>query len=59
MAELVVEIECAQGVDATASCAAVTAAFRDRLGLTPRVTAVPRDTLPRFELKAKRFIVEG
>jgi phenylacetate-CoA ligase len=33
----------------------VTEAFHAQLGLRARVTAVPRGSLPRFELKAKRF----
>jgi phenylacetate-CoA ligase len=29
--------------------------FRERLGLRPQVEVVPPGTLPRFELKARRF----
>ena len=33
----------------------VAEAFHAQLGLRARVTAVPHGSLPRFELKAKRF----
>jgi hypothetical protein len=33
-------------------------ALRDSLSLRIPVTAVPRGTLPRFEMKAKRWVVE-
>jgi phenylacetate-CoA ligase len=36
-------------------CAAVAAAIREALGLRAVVRAAPHGTLPRFELKAKRF----
>ncbi|MFQ5517260.1 MAG: phenylacetate--CoA ligase family protein [Acidimicrobiia bacterium] len=57
MAELVVELECAGGSDAAGLCAAVSTDFEDALGLRPQVKPVDRGTLPRFELKARRFVV--
>lgn len=58
MRHLVVEIESADGTDAAALAAEVAATFGSRLALTPEVIPVPRGTLPRFELKARRFFVE-
>jgi phenylacetate-CoA ligase len=55
MAELTIEVELAEGTDAATTCHALQQTFHHVLGLRPTVTAVPRDTLPRFELKAKRF----
>lgn len=58
LAELRLEVECKDGVDDAAGdevCRAVTQTFQNALGLRPQVFAVPRNTLPRFELKAKRF----
>jgi phenylacetate-coenzyme A ligase PaaK-like adenylate-forming protein len=37
----------------------VSGALRQALGLTVAVTAVAAGTLPRFEMKASRFVVEG
>lgn len=58
MAVLVIEVECQEGVDADDAARAVQASFGSALGLRPEVSAVPRGTLPRFELKARRFIIE-
>jgi phenylacetate-coenzyme A ligase PaaK-like adenylate-forming protein len=33
----------------------VTQRFRESIGLRPKVELVPPGTLPRFELKARRF----
>lgn len=55
LAELQLEVECKDGVEGEALCRAVTQTFQHALGLRPQVLAVPRNTLPRFELKAKRF----
>ena len=33
--------------------------FREALGLTTPVVIVPAGSLPRFEMKARRFVVEG
>jgi len=58
MAEVHLEIECRDGVDGEETAQAVCAAFERSLGLRPVVTSVPRGTLPRFELKARRFSIE-
>ena len=58
MARVSIEIECQDGADGVAEAAAASAGFEASLGLRPEVTAVPRGTLPRFELKAQRFIVQ-
>jgi len=59
MAEIRIEIECRSSVDDEPTAQAVRSAFESTLGLHPEVTAVQRGTLPRFELKARRFVVEG
>jgi len=58
MGHLLIEIECADGVDATAIATEMTEGFARNLALRPEVVPVPRGTLPRFELKARRFFVE-
>ncbi len=58
MAEIHIEIECRDGADHKDTTRAVRAAFESTLGLRPEVTAVPRGTLPRFELKAQRFFTD-
>ncbi len=58
MAEIVIEVECRDGVDAESEAQAVRASVEGSLGLRPRVVGVPRGGLPRFELKARRFFVE-
>jgi len=55
MDELVIELELVEGADPEAIPAAVTQSINSGLGLRPRVSAVARGTLPRFELKARRF----
>jgi len=55
MAELSLEIEVVEGADEEAACRMLRQSFHNSLGLRPTVVAVPRHTLPRFELKAKRF----
>lgn len=54
LAELVIRIEVDAGEPA-AVAAALAAAVRHRLALRPRVEPVARGTLPRYELKARRF----
>jgi phenylacetate-CoA ligase len=53
--ELAIEIELVEGAEAEAISAAVAQSISVALGLRPQVTVVSRGTLPRFELKAKRF----
>jgi phenylacetate-CoA ligase len=60
MTELMLEIEPAPACpDPAALCASVERALRDAYNLRIPVTPVDRDTLPRFELKAKRWIRTG
>ena len=56
---MVVELELSPGTPGEAAGAtAVTQALRESMGLTVPVRLVPPATLPRFELKARRFVVE-
>jgi phenylacetate-CoA ligase len=56
--ELTLDIELMAGADgATSVTAQVVAALRDALGLTVPVRVVDAGTLPRFELKARRFVI--
>ena len=56
MAELQLTIEPAPGADARSLCGQLERAFRDGWNLRVPVKAVGRDILPRFELKAKRWV---
>ncbi len=58
MAAIMIEVECRAGIDGDDTARAVQASFESALGLRPEVASVTRGTLPRFELKAQRFIVE-
>ena len=56
--ELSLEIELASGVDGASNVAGrVAAALREALGLTVPLHVVDAGTLPRFELKARRFVI--
>ncbi len=55
MRELSIDVEVAKTADAEGARAAVAQMLLDALGLRPAVRVVPRGSLPRFELKAKRF----
>ncbi len=56
---LSLEIELTAGADAASSVAArVSAALREALGLTVPLQVVDAGTLPRYELKARRFVIE-
>ena len=60
MRSLAVEIELGPGApDQTAVATQVTQALHEAMGLTVPVQAVAPETLPRFEMKARRFVVEG
>ncbi len=58
MGEVLIEIECQNGVDGSLVAQQVADHFASALGLRPTVSSVPSGALPRFELKAKRFFVE-
>jgi phenylacetate-CoA ligase len=56
--ELSLDIELMAGADGASNVRAqVVAALRDALGLTVPVHVVDAGTLPRFELKARRFVI--
>ena len=56
--ELSVEIELMTGIDGSSDVASrVAAALRESLGLTVPLHVVAAGTLPRFELKARRFVI--
>ncbi|MEO5742241.1 MAG: AMP-binding protein [Vicinamibacterales bacterium] len=58
--ELSVEIELTAGVDDGPGVAArVASALRESLGLTVPLHIVDAGTLPRFEMKARRFVVKN
>ena len=56
--ELAVEIELVSGVDGGSDVAKLVAsALRESLGLTVPLRVVEANTLPRFEMKARRFVI--
>lgn len=57
MLQLTVEVEVRAGADPAATAQAVALALKDALGLTVAVRAVAADALPRFEMKARRFVI--
>ena len=58
LCELSVEIELVSGIDGGSNVAAlVTSALRESLGLTVPLRVVEANTLPRFEMKARRFVI--
>ncbi|GAB4350517.1 MAG: phenylacetate--CoA ligase [Gammaproteobacteria bacterium] len=58
MDEMRVEVELEDGADPVI-VEAIVARLDSMLSFRPRVELVPRNTLPRFELKAKRFYVQA
>ncbi len=58
MSAVLLEIECRGGVAGDEVGRRVAADFVAKLGMHAEVTAVAQGTLPRFEMKARRFIVE-
>ena len=57
MLHLTVDIEVRPGADATGVADAVALGLKDALGLTVAVHAVAANALPRFEMKARRFVM--
>ncbi|MCP5095261.1 MAG: phenylacetate--CoA ligase, partial [Chloroflexi bacterium] len=55
MAELTIELECADGIDSEEISRTILQQFQNMMGLRPLITVVPYNSLPRFDLKAKRF----
>jgi phenylacetate-CoA ligase len=58
MRHLSLDVECGPGAAADIE-ARLSRRLREALGLTTPVQVVPRDTLPRFEMKARRFVIES
>jgi len=58
MRALRMEIELAPGAEGTSIASRLAADLRDVLGLSIPVNVVAAGTLPRFEMKASRFVVE-
>ena len=58
MRALAVEVEVGRGADEAAVTALASRNLREALGLNVQVTPVAAGTLPRFEMKARRFVVE-
>jgi phenylacetate-CoA ligase len=56
MSELKIEIEPTPGKDAAGLVHAVEAALRNTFALRVSIQAVPPGTLPRFEMKARRWV---
>ncbi len=60
MRSLSLEVELASGAeDAPAVVKGLTERLREALGLTVPIRIAERGRLPRFEMKARRFVVEG
>jgi phenylacetate-CoA ligase len=57
LAKLSISIEIIDGADPDETREAVTKSVQNDLGLRPAVAVVPFESLPRFELKARRFHV--
>ena len=55
---LAVEIEVGRGADEATVTALASRSLREALGLNVRVTPVAAGSLPRFEMKARRFLVD-
>lgn len=55
MDELTIEVELAGGSDTERVPSTIAQSISRELGLRPKVAVVSHNTLPRFELKAKRF----
>jgi len=55
MDELTIEVELVDGSDTERIPLEISQSISSELGLRPKVAAVSHNTLPRFELKAKRF----
>ena len=52
------EIELRSGADPALTRSALAGLITDKLGLRPDISVVEPDTLPRFEMKGKRFFIE-
>ncbi len=59
MGHLGIELELKKNADPETAGSAVNQAIRNELGLRPDITVVSYGSLPRFEMKAKRFHVDN
>jgi phenylacetate-CoA ligase len=59
LSELTVELELEPGAVSQDVSTRVAQALRESMGLTVPVRVVDANTLPRFEMKARRFVVEA
>ncbi len=59
LARLAITIEVGEGADPETARQAVARNVQNKLALRPEVTVAPPDSLPRFELKARRFHLVG
>ncbi len=58
--ELSLEVELAGGIDGESTVATrVASELRESLGLTVPLTVVEANTLPRFEMKSRRFVIKA
>ena len=57
MNELSIEIEVRPGMDRNATRSVLAELISDKLGLRPDVSLAEPETLPRFEMKGKRFFI--
>lgn len=57
--QLRVDLEAADGADGKELAGQVERAIQDALSFRPQVRSVPSGTLPRFEMKAARFVKSG
>ena len=56
MAELELQIEASKEAEPDSLCRRIEKGFRDAYSLRVPVVAVPSGTLPRFELKSRRWV---
>jgi len=59
MGHLAIELELKKNSDSETARSTVNQAIRNELGLRPGITVVSYGSLPRFEMKAKRFHVDN
>lgn len=59
LSTLALQIEVTPGGDETVVSARLTAQLRQAFGLTVPITVVPGGSLPRFEVKGRRFVIEA
>jgi len=58
LTELAIQVECDSGADGEALKARLEKSFQVRFALRVQVTTMPQGSLPRFEMKSKRWVRE-